>query len=387
MARPEGLDIICCSLEPWDEVWRRNQHLASELLELRPTSRVLFAEAVVDVPWSLAQRTCPSPSALRPIGDSGRLWAMAPRKWLPRRIWSAGDRSLFRQVIAAGRTLGFDRPVLWINDSMYAPMSESTGWPSVYDVTDDWVLGVGPVREMDRQRRNDAHMLRDATEVVVCSPALEESRGRVRPVHLVQNGVDVEHLRAPTSRPPDLPAGRTVLYQGTLSDGRLDIDLCVSTCNAIGDRATFVLVGPNTLTHGSTQALTEAGAVVLGPRPYTEMPAYLQHADVMVVPHQVSPFTESLDPIKAREFLCIGRPVVSTPVAGFRDLDPPIRVADRDHFVTEVSAVLAGPQLPPGPGALVRVPTTWSSQAAKFLEVLDSAASQRMASPSTELRP
>ncbi len=57
MARPEGLDIICCSLEPWDEVWRRNQHLASELLELRPTSRVLFAESAVDVTWSLAQRT------------------------------------------------------------------------------------------------------------------------------------------------------------------------------------------------------------------------------------------------------------------------------------------------------------------------------------------
>ena len=199
-------------------------------LELRPTSRVLFAEAAVDVTWSLAQRRWPSPSALRPIGDSGRLWAMAPRKWLPRRIWSAGDRSLIRQVIAASRRLGFDRPVLWINDSMYAPMLESTGWPSVYDVTDDWVLGIGPVREMDRQRRNDAHMLRDATEVVVCSPALKESRGRVRPVHLVQNGVDIDHLRAPTTRPPDLPTGRIVLYQGTLSDGRLDIDLCVSIC-------------------------------------------------------------------------------------------------------------------------------------------------------------
>jgi teichuronic acid biosynthesis glycosyltransferase TuaH len=387
MARLEALDIICCSLEPWDEVWRRNQHLVSGLLELRPNSRVLFAESVVDVPWSLAQRTWPSPSSLRPIGDSGRLWAMAPRKWVPRRIWSAGDRWLFRQVIAASRTLGFDRPVLWINDSTYAPMLETTGWPSVYDVTDDWVLGIGTEREMDRQRRNDAHMLRDATEVVVCSPALKESRGLGRPVHLVQNGVDVDHLRAPTSRPLDLPTGRIVLYQGTLSGGRLDIDLCVSICNAIGDRASFVLLGPNTLTRGSTQALTEAGALVLGHRPYTELPAYLQHADVMVVPHQVSPFTESLDPIKAREFLCIGRPVVSTPVAGFRDLDPPIKVADRDRFVTEVSAVLAGPQLPPGPGVLVRVPTTWSSQAAKFLEVLDSAAAKRAAPPVTELRP
>ena len=90
--------------------------------------------------------------------------------------------------------------------------------------------GSAPRARWTVQRRNDAHMLRDATEVVVCSPALEESRGRVRPVHLVQNGVDVDHLRAPTVRPPDLPAGRIVLYQGTLSDGRLDIDLCLSIC-------------------------------------------------------------------------------------------------------------------------------------------------------------
>jgi glycosyltransferase involved in cell wall biosynthesis len=386
MARSEDLDIVCCSLEPWDQIWRRNQHLSTELLRLRPGLRLLFAEAPVDVGWSLRQGRWPGPSALRRIGDSGRLWAMAPRKWLPRRVWSGGDRSLFRQVISASRTLGFDRPVLWINDSMYAPILESTGWPSVYDVTDDWLLGAAPSREMDRQRQNDALMLRDATEVVVCSPALRESRGRVRQVHLVPNGVDVDHLRAPTSRPPDLPTGRVVMYQGTLVDGRLDVDLCLAICGELGPRATLVFIGPNSLTRESTQALTAAGAAILGARPYADLPAYLQHADVLVVPHRVNPFTESLDPIKAREFLCIGRPVVSTPVAGFRDLDPSIVVADRESFVKEVSALLVRPSLAPGPGPLVSVPTSWASQAGRFLEVLDQAASGPAAPSPHELR-
>ena len=65
MAGPEVTDVVCCSLEPWDEVWRRNQHLATELLGLRPTLRLLFAEAAVDVPWSLLQRRWPAPSGLR----------------------------------------------------------------------------------------------------------------------------------------------------------------------------------------------------------------------------------------------------------------------------------------------------------------------------------
>ena len=44
---------------------------------------------------------------------------------------------------------------------------------------------------------------------------------------------------------------------------------------------------------------------LLGARPYEDVPAYLQHADVVIVPHRVSPFTESLDPIKAYECLAI----------------------------------------------------------------------------------
>ncbi|MGD0312068.1 MAG: glycosyltransferase [Acidimicrobiales bacterium] len=375
MERADPFDVICLSLEPWDEVWRRNQHMAGQLLRLRPTLRLLFAEPPVDVAWSLRHGRWPHRSPLRPVGSSGRLWAMAPRKWLPRRIWPGGDRSLCRQVVEAGRRLGFDRPVLWINDSTYAPLIERTGWPSIYDVTDDWVLARGATRQMERQQRNDAAMLRHVSEVVVCSPALAESRGRHRSVHLIPNGVELDHLRAPTERPVDLPAGPVVLYSGTLSAGRLDIELCARLCRAVAGRAAVVFVGPNSLTKEVALTLLEAGAVILGSRPYRDVPAYLQHADVLVVPHQITPFTESLDPIKAREFMAVGRPVVTTPVAGFRGLGPPFVEADRDAFVDTVVAVLDRSSLAPGPGPLTGRPETWAEQATEFLAVLDAAAS------------
>ena len=375
MARPDQYDVICLSLEPWDEVWRRNQLFATEILRLRPTMRLLFAETPVDMLWTLRQGRLPKLSGLRSVGASGRLWAMAPHKWLPRRVWSGGDESLSRQVLSASRELQFDRPVLWINDSMYAPLIERTGWPSVYDVTDDWLLARASAREVERQRANDSIALRNADEVVVCSPALVESRGRDRTVHLVSNGVDIDHLRSPTIRPSDLPAGRVVLYQGTLSADRLDIDLCVRVARGLAGRATLAFLGPNSLTRSAEAAVLESGAVILGSRPYSEMPAYLQHADVLVVPHMITPFTESLDPIKAREFVAVGRPVVSTPVAGFRDLAGPVHVTERESFLDAVEAALDEPPLPPGPGELVGTPATWAGQAAAFLELLDAAAS------------
>jgi teichuronic acid biosynthesis glycosyltransferase TuaH len=369
----EKFDVICFSLEPWDEVWRRNQHLATELLRLRPTMRLLFVESAIDVTWSLRQGRWPRVSPLRAVGDTERLWVMQPRKWLPRRIWAGGDHSLARQVLSVARGLEFDHPVLWINDNMFAPLLRLTSWPSVYDVTDDWILAQSSSTESERQIRNDALMLEAATEVVVCSPSLVASRGRERHVHLIPNGVDVDHLRSPMSRPSDLPAGRIVMYQGTLSDGRLDLKLCLSLCHALAQRATFVLVGPNSLSKASTLALKVAGALILGGRPYNDLPGYLQHADVLVVPHKVNPFTESLDPIKAREFQAVGRPVVATPVAGFRDLGPPVTVADRDDFVAAVVALLDTVAPSSGPGELTNEPPTWTSRAVEFLAVLDAA--------------
>lgn len=375
MVRRAPFDVICLSLEAWDDVWRRNQHLAARMLELRPEIRLLFAEVPVDVLLSLQRGQRPNRSPLRRVGETGRLWAMTPRKILPRRVWPRGDHSLGSQVLRAGHRLGFTRPVLWINDSTYAPLIDRTGWPSVYDVTDDWLLVGNTPRERARQERNDALMMERAAEVVVCSPSLAASRGCLRPVHLISNGVDLESLRAPTRRPDDLPSGRVLLYQGTMSADRLDLDLCLALARAVSGRATLVFVGPNSLEPRATAALTAAGAVVLGPRPYRDVPAYLQHADLLVVPHATTPFVESLDPIKAREFLAVGRPVVATPVAGFRALDPPITAAPPTEFVDVVLRRLEQESVPPGPGPLVHEVATWSGQAEAFLAVLDAAGS------------
>ena len=64
---------------------------------------------------------------------------------------------------------------------------------------------------------------------------------------------------------------------------------------------------------------------------------------MIIVPHLVSPFTESLDPIKAYECLAVDTPTVATPVAGFREHAKELNIADRAVFVTRVGEVLAQP--------------------------------------------
>lgn len=361
-ARGEGL--VVCSLEPWDEVWRRNQFLVRELLALDPNRRVLFVEPPYD--WVLESRR---PSGRRrrrglvPLDIDARVTRFEPGKVWPRLLGGLADRSLRRQVRCAADELGLRRPTLWVNDPHYAGLATEARWPALYDITDDWTEAGDGDRATRRVRIDEARLFGECDSVIVCSDGLAVSRRRARPdLAVIPNAVDVDHFRRPLPRPADLPPPPVAVYVGTLHEDRLDVDLVGRLAVARPDLA-VVLVGPNALAEASTLRLSDLGNVhLLGPRPYPEVPAYLQHADLVVVPHVVSPFTESLDPIKAYECLAVGRPVVATPVAGFRDVGAPVRCASDGAFVDAVDDVLGSAPLPDDP----RPVPSWAERAEAF---------------------
>jgi teichuronic acid biosynthesis glycosyltransferase TuaH len=244
-------------------------------------------------------------------------------------------------------SLGLLDQLLWINDASYARFALSTGWPTIYDVTDDWLLAPLTARQKARLRTDDKLLVDHSGAVVVCSPELVRTRGANREVDLIPNGVDIELFRTPHDRPTELPPAPVAVYVGTLHDERVDVPLLVALAEARPDLA-VVLVGPDSLGSASHQALVAAPNIhLLGPVSYDRVPAFLQHADIVVIPHQVNPFTESLDPIKAYECMAAGRPTVATPVAGFRDLGAPVVICAPADFVAVTSATLATAS-PPG---------------------------------------
>ena len=240
----------------------------------------------------------------------------------------------------AAQELDFTDPLLWVNDPAAAALLARTGWRTLYDVTDDWLHAGLTGAEHARLVADESLLLRDAAHVVVCSPALLAAKRPARQdraLSLVPNAVDVDAYRNPGPRPADLPQGPVVLYVGTVHADRVDLALCASTARRLGTRATVVLVGPAPIDPAERRRLEEAGVVLLGPRDSAVVPAYLTHADVLLVPHVVTPFTDSLDPIKLYEYRAANRPVVSTPVAGFREADDPrVTLAVAEDFPVAV---------------------------------------------------
>lgn len=317
-------DVVVMSLEPWDGVWRRNQHLVAGLLRSMPGLRVLFVEPPADPAFQIARGRPPSLSrGVRQIRDvpgvaEGRLFGYQPTKLVPRRLDPRADGRIARAVVRVAERLEMSSPMLWVNDPAGAEVLALTGWPALYDITDDWLLADRAPAENARLRLWEGQLLRRCSEVVVCSPALAKSKGQDREVRLIPNAVDTAAYRAPAPRPADLPSGRTAVYVGTLHRDRLDVALCLRLADRLCGIGTIVMIGPILLPPKDLELMTKAGIRAMGPRPAREVPAYLQHADVLLVPHVVTPFTESLDPIKAYEYRAAGRPIIATPVAGFR---------------------------------------------------------------------
>ncbi|MFC4243676.1 glycosyltransferase [Gryllotalpicola reticulitermitis] len=377
-------DLVVISLEKWDHVWRRNQHLISRMLRLDPTLRVMFVEPSADPLHTVSRRQRPRLGAGLSrlddvVGAEGRLWTFQATKWLPRSVDARADERLAGAVMRAARRIGFRSPALWVNDPSAAALMLRSGWPALYDMTDDWVEAERPEREHERLIAAERTLFDRAREVVACSPALQQRKAAQRPaqaspVRLLGNAVDLSAYAAHPARPADLPPGPVALYAGTVHLDRIDLEATVATAAALrAAGATLTIVGPAPLPDAAVARLRDAGAALLGSRPHDAIPAYLCNAELLVVPHVVDDFTQSLDPIKAYEYRAAARPVLSTAVAGFADSgDPRVRIVAAHEFAATAVALLTQTSTGDDGGASrgARVPD-WEDRAQEMAAIVE----------------
>jgi teichuronic acid biosynthesis glycosyltransferase TuaH len=349
-------DLIFVSMENWDDIWRRNQFVCAELARRHEDLKILF----VGLPRNISH-------GVR-HGRFRELWQAAtyPGCGFPN-ITITHSLKLFPDSIPAGResnermfrrhvrtvaaALGMERPVLWLNPHSAVHMVGQMGESAVvYDITDDWTTLSQSPRVSRRIRQQDARLCQKADAVIVCSERLHDLKRSLVPkerLHLIPNGVHVEHYRgvldgsAPVARiARDWP--RPVMgYTGTIHPDRIDVTLVRKLANTPGI-GSVALVGPNQLQPGDLEILRLPNVYMPGPVSYADIPDVMRAFDVCIVPHRVTPFTESLNPIKLWEYLAAGKPIVSTNIAGFRDFPNLVSIATTpDEFVAATLRALS----------------------------------------------
>jgi glycosyltransferase involved in cell wall biosynthesis len=148
-----------------------------------------------------------------------------------------------------------------------------------------------------------------------------------KPAILVENGAETDHFMLPSAEPAELTAiPRPILiYVGAL-DERFDyqgISILARECPEFS----IVLIGPKP---SKVRFSTGSNIHLLGPRPYSQLAGYLQHADLGLLPLNDHPANAGRSPMKLYEYAAAGLRVVARRTAEIeRRNDPFVICYDR----------------------------------------------------------
>ena len=254
-------------------------------------------------------------------------------------------RILCRQITAALARLPQRPTQLWL----FAPdIPEAIGWlPTervVYYCVDDFAAFSG--YNMELVEELEERTIAGADMVLATSARLfERHRPRHPRVHLVPHGVDFEHFAAATELPRDaVPDDLKAIprpifgFMGFVSD-YADLGLLAGAARARPDWS-FVLLGDIRCNVAALGGLKNVH--LLGGRPYERLPAYCRGFDVGLIPFRMNRLTRAVNPIKLREYLAAGLPVVSAPLETVRRYAPAVQTAETlDEFLAACERALA----------------------------------------------
>ncbi len=250
------------------------------------------------------------------------------------------NRALLRWSLRRqSRVLGMSRPQLWtfLPNAVYmvGHLDESL---VVYYCIDEWsafsYLDARKIAAMERE------LLQKADICFATAHTLVASKKRHNPnTHLSSHGVDARHFTralAPETAVPDDIAGLphpVVGFFGLLQDW-IDLTLVARIARAHPEWS-VVLIGKACVPLDAVQGLPNVH--LLGRRPYDTLPAYCKGFDVGIIPFVVGDLSRAVNPIKLREYLSAGLPVVSTDLPEVAFYDESCAVArTHDEFIARL---------------------------------------------------
>jgi glycosyltransferase involved in cell wall biosynthesis len=215
----------------------------------------------------------------------------------------------------------------------------------VYYCVDEFAAFSGYDRK--QVQADEADLCRRADLVVTTSLALQAAKLPWNPnTILVPHGVDYDHFRTALcedlAEPDDLvgiPRPRLGFF-GLIRDW-VDLEMLSEVARRREDWH-FVLIGDSTVDLAVYSGL--ANMHFLGRKKYADLPAYCKGFDVGLIPFVVNELTAAVNPIKLREYLAAGLPVVSSPlpeVEAYRGQAAVVKTAE--EFEAAVTAALRSP--------------------------------------------
>ena len=188
----------------------------------------------------------------------------------------------------------------------------------IYYCVDDF--GVWPGYDGETMRAMERELVPKVDAIIAVSETLQTHlRCLGRDSHLLTHGVDLDHwsVKTESGRPAELDGIESpiLLFWGVI-DRRMDLDFLREIRIRI-PRATPVLVGPQ---EDPDPALFQIPGIAIRPAvPYARLPELAAGADALIMPYADIPATRAMQPLKLKEYLATGKPVVVRDLPATRD--------------------------------------------------------------------
>jgi glycosyltransferase involved in cell wall biosynthesis len=125
--------------------------------------------------------------------------------------------------------------------------------------------------------------------------------------------------------------------------------------------------------------------------PLTDVPAWLVHSDACAVPYKLNMFTQASHPLKALEYLAMGKPVLSTRVPSLESYDTVVEWIDEGNGASYITALdkIKAQSNDANLKALrhqVVAKDTWDHRVCQFLEMVFREVQKRLPIPENKIQ-
>lgn len=284
---------------------------------------------------------------------------------------SIARRALLMQVRRAARKSGITRPLVWVAcPPGVTVLDDLHPVQVIYQRTDRFenFHGVDP----KRIKGFDTALKSKADLVLFCSRELfEAEQDQCREAAFIDHGVDYDRFEQAGIKPSDPQDVRSIPHPrigfiGGIDAHTFDPPLFVEVARSMPE-AHFVLVGGCSLPDDWCEL---PNVHHLGRKPYDEVADYMAACDVLIMPWNQSDWIRACNPVKMKEYLAVGRPVVSTWFPEVEHYSEHIAVArGAVEFASELRSAISKAHNPK-PGRERVAAHTWSAKASEVWDRL-----------------
>lgn len=331
------LDILCFANIDWAARFQRPQQLMSQFA--RNGHRVFYV-----IPSSVPEQgQLYSLTSVAPNIFEVTLQHDAQEEYYEKIVTPENSQIYLRAVAALVADMQIKTALSVIHIAYWSPLAlrlrSVHGWRIHYDCMDDW----DGFPNIGEQLLSEEKILVAQADLVTVSAALLYQKWHACNARcvLVKNAVDFTFFQQHCFTNDVLSelTGPVIGYYGALAQW-LDYPLLA----ALADRRpdwNFILVG-DIFVDDLAGLEHKPNVQLLGRKPYSQMPLYLDHFDACLIPFQLYNVTHAVDPVKFYEYISAGKPVISTPLKEMSVYKDLLYFATGvDEFIEQIECALA----------------------------------------------